>query len=107
MNAIGASGAFLVMLSAALVAACCIYLSLHPFYKSGVFGSIGLGLLGLGAASRFFNLAEHCLRESCDLAWISPEGLFTWVGLAFFFAQCVYRFNKRVRSRRAGGPWYA
>lgn len=92
----------LVLISAGVVAVCSIYLTLHPEYHSGLFGTLGLGMMCLGAAARVGQLMERCMSSGyeCEAVRITPLTVLVWCGLALFMGRHCWRFFKR--TRRAG-----
>ena len=89
----------MIFASASAVLGCCLLLVFNRDYHAGLVGKIGLGLVALAALSRVGALLEQGAH-----AWVSPQGVLVWVGLALFLGRHVVRYC--IRARRRGPSWY-
>jgi hypothetical protein len=91
----------LVLLVVAVIAvlACCLLFVLHPEYHAGVVGNLGLCLIALASFSRL-----AVLLERGQVAYVSPQGVVLWIGLALFLGRHALKFA--LRAARRDSTWY-
>lgn len=87
----------IVFFAAAIVFAVCVVLVFHPEYEDGVFGRLGLALLGIAAIARVLGIIGGWLDDASFR--ITEVGLILWIGLAIFLSRHLYRF---LRWRHVG-----
>lgn len=78
----------LVSLCALVVGVICVILVLHPQYNDGLFGRIGLSIMGIAAFARTVNLLSE------DNTPVSNIRAMLWIGLALFLARHFTIFMK-------------
>jgi membrane-bound ClpP family serine protease len=97
----------LVLVAASAVMLACLFLVMHPDYKCGVFGVLGLAMICMGAVTRVSTLVEACLHgsEYCANFYLRPVTVFVWFGLSLFMGSIIYRFLQRTKCRGTR-EWY-
>ena len=90
----------IALIASAYVCIASLYLVIHPAYKAGIVGSIGLALLSVGALGRFSGLVEYCLdgHAICYRERFTPAML-VWVGLATLLAGICWNVRKKLKAR--------
>ena len=76
----------IVLLTAAAVLAVCALLVFHKDYEDGLFGRLGLGLIGLASLARVLGIIEADYE-----AKFSNIAIVLWTGLALFLVRHAYR----------------
>lgn len=71
----------IVSLCALIVGVICVFLVLHPQYNDGLFGRLGLVIIGISAFARAANLFTG------DSPPVSNIGAMLWIGLAIFLSR--------------------
>jgi hypothetical protein len=89
----------LLFIMSAVVLAASVLLAIHKDYHSGVFGTLGLGLLAVAAFSR----VTHVLGGGSELH-VSSTGVLLWFGLGSLLGHITVRFM--IRVLRHGPLWY-
>lgn len=85
--------------STGIVVACCFVLVFSREYHAGLVGKVGLGFVALAAFGRLAALWDRGLE-----AWVSPQGVMLWLGLALFIGRHAVKFL--LRCSRRGPTWY-
>jgi hypothetical protein len=88
-----------IFAGASAVLACCVALVANRQYHAGLFGKVGLSLVAIAALSRLGALLEHGAN-----AWVSPQGVLIWIGLALFLVRHTLRYFHRLM--RGDPTWY-
>ena len=86
-----------VLLAAGIVLAVCALLVFHKDYEDGLFGRLGLGLIGLASLARVLGIIEADFG-----ARFSNIALVLWAGLALFLTRHAWRALWR---KRRGENW--
>jgi hypothetical protein len=98
-------GVAIVAICAFVVMLVCLYLALNKDYHSGVFGTLFLACIGVGALTRLDAIFEvtgftvHVVQLHA-----SPSSILVWAGAAGWFGRAYVCFTRRLPG---GNGWYA